>query len=262
MATESSRRAKRPGAVMPDERITEIERELEAWRARAVPHASAPLDAEDIARLVRDCFVALGVDGHTGESFSVHTVHYYRRKEILDAPEGRTSAARYALRHVWQAAGARLAGQLGLVTLAEARTKMRGADDDALRRFVASRVADVRARQAARQAGHPVATLEAPRPLRATPVEPRAATVVASAARPASEQQNAVYGALVAPPNIEAAEGYAYPAARSHATARVLPLGGDALCLIPEAHPALRSTYAARALVETLARALGVTFGS
>ena len=55
----------------------------------------------------------------------MNTVHYYRRKDIVDPPEGRTAAARYGLRHLWQVAGARLAGHLGLVTLAEARRAMR-----------------------------------------------------------------------------------------------------------------------------------------
>ena len=90
----------------------------------------------------------LGIDA---ADFSVHTVHYYRRKDILDAPAGRTSAARYDVRHVWQAAGARLAGHLGLVTLAEARSMMRGADERALVAFVAARVVDARARAAPSQ---------------------------------------------------------------------------------------------------------------
>src|SRR5439155_17602088 len=108
---------------------------------------AAPLDADDVARLVRDCFHALGIDA-AGDNFSVNTVHYYRRKDILDEPEGRTSSARYALRHVWQAAGARLAGFLGLVTLAEARERIRGANEDTLRPFIAARVADARRRRA------------------------------------------------------------------------------------------------------------------
>ena len=133
--------------------------ELHAWRARAVPD-SAPLDAEDVARLVRACFDALGIDPEVGADFSVNTVHYYRRKDILDTPEGRTSAARYGTRHVWQAAGARLAGYLGLVTLAEARKAMRGADERTLVAFVAARVMDARARQ----------TLRAPVTARARPL--------------------------------------------------------------------------------------------
>src|SRR3954469_10872782 len=102
--------------------------ELQAWRMHAVPD-SAPLEAEDVARLVRACLDALGIDPEVGTDFSVNTVHYYRRKHILDEPAGRTSAARYGVRHLWQAVGARLAGSLGLVTLAEARKVMRGADE-------------------------------------------------------------------------------------------------------------------------------------
>src|SRR6185436_20013703 len=124
-----------------------VEAELDRWRERALPDPSAPLDADDVARLVRDCFQSLGVAA-AAEGFSVNTVHYYRRKDILDEPVGRTSSARYALRHVWQAAGARLAGFLGLVTLAEAREVMRTADEPALLAFVAARIADARARDA------------------------------------------------------------------------------------------------------------------
>jgi hypothetical protein len=124
--------------------------ELDAWRTRSIP-SDAPLDADDVARLVRSGFESLGVDAGVGADFSVNTVHYYRRKDILEAPEGRTSSARYGVRHVWQAMGARLAGQLGLVTLAEARKALRGADEATLKSFVAARVLDARARVTLRE---------------------------------------------------------------------------------------------------------------
>src|SRR5262245_42003589 len=126
--------------------------ELERWCVCAVPDFAVLFDAEDIARLVRDCFASLAIDSDAAESFSVNTVHYYRRKDILDEPDGCTSVARYGLRHVWQAAGARLAGFFGLVTLAEARDEIRGSDENTLMRFVAARVADARGRQAVRSA--------------------------------------------------------------------------------------------------------------
>jgi hypothetical protein len=182
-----------------------VDAELEQWRVQAVPDVAAPLDADDVARLVRDLFGSLDIDPAAGESFSVNTVHYYRRKDILDEPEGRTSAARYALRHVWQAAGARLAGFLGLVTLAEARDAFHGASEATLRKFVAARVADARGRAAAR------------------------ASVPTAAAHPARPLD-----------------------------AAIVPLGGNALCLIPSTHAALRSPAAARTLVEALAVALGL----
>jgi hypothetical protein len=201
-----------------DERLEQVELELERWRVRALPDPLAPLDADDVARLVRDCFHTLGIDAAAGESFSVNTVHYYRRKDILDEPEGRTSAARYTVRHVWQAIGARLAGYLGLVTLAEARDRIRGADEPALKRFVAARVADSRARHASRRA----ATSVAARPLVHTP-----------ASIPAMPTATAL-------------------------TATIIPLGGNAMCLLPVEHAALRSPTAARALVAALAGALGL----
>src|SRR5690349_17934544 len=136
--------------------VREIERELDAWRARAVPDPSTPLEADDIARLVGDCLTTLGLDEAASSSFTINTVHFYRRKEILDAPEGRTSAARYTVRHLWQAVGARLAGQLGLLTLAEAREAMSGRGERVLLTFVAERVLDARARQAARRGASPV----------------------------------------------------------------------------------------------------------
>ena len=200
-----------------DERVGQIELELERWRERAIPHPTAPLDADDVARLVKDCFHALGIDAEAVESFTVNTVHYYRRKDILDEPEGRTSAARYTVRHVWQAIGARLAGYLGLVTLAEARDSIRREDEPTLRRFVAERVADARARNATRRA----ATSVAARPL----------------PQPTADRESAPAAAL---------------------TATIIPLGGNAMCLLPFEHAALRSPTAARALVDALAGALGL----
>lgn len=219
MSTARTRTTKRAAAP---ERLAPILRELREWRARAVPDPDAPLDADDVARLVRDCFAALGIEPAAAESFSVNTVYFYRRKDIIDEPDGRTSAARFTLRHVWQAAGARLAGFLGLLSLAEARRAMRSADDDSLMAFVAARVADARGRQAARQ------STPAARPLRATPR--------AVAAAPAT------YSAPIA----------------TQITATIVPLGDNAMCLIPAGHASLRSRAAARALVDSLAAALGL----
>ena len=140
--------------------------ELEVWRERAIPVANAPLEADDLVRLFRDCIAALHLDPAIAADFTVATVHYYRRKDIIDPPDGRTAAARYDLRHVWQIASARLAGYLGLVTLAEARTAMHGMDTTQLLAFLAARVVDARARAAVRSTGaaHAVA-----RPLHAAP---------------------------------------------------------------------------------------------
>jgi len=141
--------------------------ELEAWRERAIPVANAPLEADDLVRLLRDCVAALQLDPAIAADFTVSTVHYYRRKDIIDPPDGRTAAARYDLRHVWQIASARLAGYLGLVTLAEARMAMRGMESPQLLTFLAARVVDARARAAVRAAGTPHV---AARPLHAAQV--------------------------------------------------------------------------------------------
>ena len=208
------------------EAVREIERELEAWRARAVPDPSTPLEADDVARLVGDCLTTLGLDEATSSSFTINTVHFYRRKEILDAPEGRTSAARYTVRHLWQAVGARLAGQLGLLTLAEARDAMSGRGERVLLAFVAERVLDARARQTARRGASPV--------VMARPLIPAAA----------SES------------GLTSARALGAPSARDGARlmqATVIALPGDAWCVVPLSHPAHRSEPAARALARALA---------
>src|SRR5689334_8575341 len=208
--------------------VRDIERELDAWRARAVPDPSTPLEADDVARLVGDCLTTLGIEEAIASSFTVNTVHFYRRKEILDAPEGRTSAARYTIRHLWQAVGARLAGQLGLLTLAEAREAMSGRTERVLLGFVAERVLDARARQAVRRAAAP---LVAARPLASSLEGPGLTTH-----RPVRV-------------------GNASPrAVGTHAI--VVNLPGDAWCVIPSSHPAHRSAAAARALGRALTEAL------
>lgn len=199
--------------------------ELEAWRARAVPDPEAPLDADDLARLVRDCLAALRLDPAIAEGFTVNTVHYYRRKDIIDPPEGRTAAARYGLRHLWQIAGARLAGFLGLVTLADARAAMRGADTATLLAFLSARVADARARDAVRgqaTASDTATPSEAERTIR--PLAPTGAP----------------------PPS----------AVNGPERALMIPLPGDAWCVVPASHAAHHSTHAAGALVRALADAL------
>lgn len=193
--------------------------ELDAWRRRSMP-SDAPLEADDVAHLVRTGFESLGIDADVGADFSVNTVHYYRRKDILDAPAGRTSSARYEVRHVWQAMGARLAGQLGLVTLAEARKALRGADEDTLKAFVAARVLDARAR----------VSLRAPQ-MRARPLP--GVIVTREAGRGTRE-------------------------AGGQPNARLIQLPGEAWCIIPNSHAANGSPAAARELVDALASALRV----
>jgi hypothetical protein len=210
--------------------------ELETWRASAIPDPSASFDADALAGLVRDCYAALGVDPDVGASFSVNTVHFYRRKDILDEPAGRTSAARYDIRHLWQAVGARLAGHLGLVSLAEAREAIRGADEETLLAFVAARIVDARARQQVR-----VATS------RAVPDAPvRSADEPTVRARPLP----GVKAAAVASPPVT-------PDAPP-VQALVIPLPGEAWCIVPASHPAHYSPSSARELVSSLAAALRV----
>lgn len=207
------------------EALAEVHRELDDWRARAVPDPSMPLEADDVATLVGDCLAALGLDEAATSSFTVNTVHFYRRKEILDAPEGRTSAARYTVRHLWQAVGARLAGQLGLLTLAEAREAMSGRSESVLLAFVAERVLDARARQAVRRSASPAVV--------ARPLAPAAAADDPKSPRALPDTRRAVATEAV-----------------------VVSLPGDALCVVPITHRAHRSAAAARALGRALTDAL------
>ena len=198
-------------------------RDLEAWRARTVLHDTAPLDADDLVRLLRDCIAALDLDPAIASGFTVNTVHYYRRKDIIDPPEGRTASARYQLRHLWQVAGARLAGYLGLVTLAEARSEMRSADTAALLDFLAARVADARARIVMRSATRPASGESEPK------VRP-----LPGGARPSP--------AATPPPLPE--------------PALMIALPGNAWCIVPAAHEANRSGQAAAELARALDAAL------
>lgn len=182
--------------------------ELDAWRASNVPDVSAPLDADDLVRLLRSLIATLGVDPAVSADFSVNTVHYYRRKDIIDPPVGRTVAARYEIRHLWQIAGARLAGALSLVTLAEARAALRGSPESELLAFVAARVVDARGRDAVRA--------------------PRA--VASAAARPLPTHTSA--------------------------PATMIPLPGNAWCVVPASHAAHRSDDAAHDLARALVTAL------
>ena len=207
--------------------------ELETWRIEAVPDRSASFDADALAQLVRSCLSALGVDDEVGAGFSVNTVHYYRRKDILDEPAGRTSAARYDVRHLWQAVGARLAGHLGLVTLAEARVAMRDKSEETLLAFVAARVVDARGRQRLREA--------------AQGADPAARVKVAGGV--SSARARPLPGVLTAAVRAPAAESVPSVA---------IALPGEAWCIVPASHAAHRSPAAARELVRALAEALRV----
>jgi hypothetical protein len=186
-----------------------------------VPDA-APLEAEDLVRLLRDCVSALGLDAAIAGGFTVNTVHYYRRKDIIDPPDGRTASARYGIRHLWQIAGARLAGYLGLVTLAEARVAMRGASEAGLLSFLAARVTDARGRDAVRA-----------RDLAPANVSPVARPLPGSRTRAAAKRAIAV-------------------------PAMIIPLPDQAWCVIPASHAAQSSPAAADDLVRALAEALRV----
>jgi hypothetical protein len=193
--------------------------ELERWRRSTIPESSTPLDAEDLVRLVRDCFSALGLAASIVREVTVNTVHYYRRKDIIDPPVGKTVAARYDRRHLWQIAGARLAGHLGLVALAEARDAIRGADESASMAFLAARIADARGRDTVRGINGPDGTREPARPL----------------------------------------PGVAGVSSRATSPATIVTLPGNAWCVIPAKHAAHHSEEAAAALARALVVALRST---
>jgi hypothetical protein len=213
-----------PTAPQGDKARTDAERavlnELEAWRARAVPDAATPLEVEDLVRLLVRCVNALALDPVIVADFTTATIHYYRRKDVIDPPEGRTAAARWSVRHLWQIAGARLAGHLGLVTLAQARDAIRSADTATLLAFLAARVVDARARE----------TMRGP--------DARAEQGVIGRARP-----------LVT----DSGQRTADEASRS---ATMIHLPGDVLCVVPASHGAHRSAEDAHELGRALTRAL------
>jgi hypothetical protein len=233
-----------PAAAERAEAERRVVAELERWRAGVLPDPSAPLDGDDLARLVRSCLYTLGV-GEAGADFSVNTVHYYRRKDILDAPAGRTSAARYDVRHVWQAVGARLAGHLGLVTLAEAREVMGGADEPTLIAFAAARILDARARRQLRNTAVTTVAAVAAAPATMSRAERRGIALEAVAPSPPS-----ALSPLRPLPGVTVSPAPAPPS--------VIPLPGDAYCILPATHAAHASAQAARAVVRALALALGV----
>src|SRR5215470_17400885 len=74
--------------------------ELEQWRRRAIPDENTPLEADDLVTLLRDCVASLGLDAEIASEVSVNTIHYYRRKDIIDPPVGKTAAARYDVHHL------------------------------------------------------------------------------------------------------------------------------------------------------------------
>ena len=213
------RAASRATAPVRSDAETRALHDLERWRSSAVPDATTPLEAEDLVGLLRDCIATLQLDAAVAAGVSVNTVHYYRRKDVIDPPIGKTVSARYEIRHLWQIAGARLAGHLGLVTLAEARNVIRGADETTSMAFLAARVADARARDAIRDTRSTSRAVREIRPLPGVAVD---------------------IGTI---------------AATTRATIVTLP--GDAWCVIPAAHAAMQSAEAADALVRALAVALG-----
>ena len=166
---------------------------------------------------------------------------------------------------MWQAAGARLAGYLGLVTLAEARRVMRDAEERTLVGFVAARVVDAHGRELMRRAAHMF-----PR----SGAEPNAyagPSVAQGGAEARARPLPGVYGAAAspvarpdAPPTGAEASADATvgvdPTTRHGVTpASVVRLPGDALCILPASHPAHHSPSSARELVRGLARALGLS---
>ncbi|HEY2065378.1 MAG TPA: hypothetical protein VGG84_05425 [Gemmatimonadaceae bacterium] len=227
--TQSPRSLGRRGVAQPntppsDRSRTDAERqvldELRAWRMRALPDSATPLGVDDLARLFSDWVNALALDPAIVADFTTSTIHYYRRKDVIDPPEGRTAAARWSVRHLWQIAGARLAGHLGLVTLAQARDTIRDADTTTLLGFLAARVVDARARAALRDtvAQHQRAPVDQARPLAGRRAQPSAEDVSRSAT--------------------------------------MIHLPGDVLCVVPASHTAHHSTEGAHALGRALTRAL------
>lgn len=86
-----------------------------------VPSSDPHLGIEEVLEAVIRIYRDLAIDPEVWESMSIRTLRYYRQENILSAPYGRTSKARYGRRHVLEAAVARLAGHLHQVTLDTAK---------------------------------------------------------------------------------------------------------------------------------------------
>jgi DNA-binding transcriptional MerR regulator len=100
---------------------------------RLVPERRATLSIEDVAQRAKLLLREAGVSPAVfEENLSVRTVRYYRSQEIVSAPEGETRNARYGVRHVLEAAVARLAGHMHHMSLADAARRIRELDDDGL----------------------------------------------------------------------------------------------------------------------------------
>jgi DNA-binding transcriptional MerR regulator len=194
--------------------------EIKEWRRRRVRDVMTSFAIDDLVRLLRECFGALRLDRSIASGVTVNTIHYYRRKDIIDPPSGNTASARYELVHLWQIAGARLSGHLGLATLAEARAAIRGNGEDEAFLYFAAQVAEARARTAVRSAK------------------------VDMGVDVVSEE-----GGTIRP-----LPGVGEPRATTSATVVALP--GDAWCVVPAEHAAHRSPAAAEALARALVVAL------
>jgi hypothetical protein len=116
--------------------------------------------------------------------------------------------------------------ELWLVKLDVARVAMSGRGERVLLTFVAERVLDARARQAARRGVSPVVV--------ARPLAPAAAASGLTSSPPAATR----------------------PDRAGLIQAMVIALPGDAWCVVPASHPAHRSEAAARSLGRALADAL------
>src|SRR5262249_14961450 len=90
MNRAKSSTSNRNAAIAPSAERGEAERvalaELEQWRRRAIPDENTPLEADDLVTLLRDCVAALGLDADIANDVSISTIHYYRRKDIIDPP--------------------------------------------------------------------------------------------------------------------------------------------------------------------------------
>lgn len=123
-------------------RISEKNRAKYAQRiqetlTKLFPFRDASLTVEDLIAATRKVLQNLPVSAETWEGFQVQTVKYYKRRRIVSPPEGRTSNARYSVRHVIEAAAARIASELHQITLEDLADKIRGLSDTQLQEYVA-----------------------------------------------------------------------------------------------------------------------------
>jgi hypothetical protein len=138
-------------------------------QAFGVPRAAA-LTAAEVTLHARQLLAVLDAPVVVVEKrLSERTVRYYQSQGIVTPPEGSTSAARYGVRQVLEAAAARLAGHVRHLSIEAAARAVSRRSEPELIRYLAELASGagtaVQAGRVATPAEAPAPALDEPRPL-------------------------------------------------------------------------------------------------